>query len=284
MNEEIQQELERAGYISRTSLPKLARVIDRYVAGGQLERVLGGCYSTPEAATSFEVRVAVAREVCPNAVFVRDTAAKLSWWPELAVDAVQFADPTSARAQKGFSVERRAVPAELKAWNGEHFLSDPALTVLDLTDTLGGEAIDQALRRGVVTLEDLHDALAVTGRRRGNKERARLLAESRAEPWSELEREAHVLLRQIHLPEWVANHPVEIEGKLYFVDLAIPELAIAAEVDGWQHHKSHEAFISDRIKWNELALAGWTVLHFTATTLKDLAAQMKAAVAMRKAR
>lgn len=38
--------------------------------------------------------------------------------------------------------------------------------------------------------------------------------------------------------------PWEIEGELYFLDLAVPELKLAAEIDGWEHHKSFESFVA----------------------------------------
>jgi very-short-patch-repair endonuclease len=38
---------------------------------------------------------------------------------------------------------------------------------------------------------------------------------------------------------------------------------VAIEVDGFEHHATRAGFIGDRVRGNELALLGWTVLHFT---------------------
>lgn len=282
MNPDIAHVLSHDLILTLSEHPKLRRAVEHYASTKKLVRVLGNSYAHTDAAGSLEVRVAAARATYPNCVFTRETAARLSWWPELAVQDVQLTVDRS-RPMKGFAFERRVVPAELRTWDKPHFLTNPALTVLDLSDTRGGEAIDEALRRGVVTLEDLHEALALTAGRRGNRERARLLAESRHEPWSELERQAHVLLRQARFPEWVANHPVELRGKNYCIDLAVPGMKLAAEVDGWKHHKTFESFVSDRKKWNELALDKWLLLHFTANTMGELASQMRQAYEMRKA-
>lgn len=157
--------LEEHGYLSLSEHPELKKAVEWQVARGNLVRVLGNCYTDAHAADSLEVRVTAARLTYPNAVFLRETAARLSWWPE-------------------------------------------PLTVLDLTDVLGGAVIDEALRRSAVTLDDLHHALECTRGRRGNKERARLVAESRDEPWSEL----------------------EIRGRRYCLDLAVPEMKLVAEV------------------------------------------------------
>lgn len=282
MNDNIALALAEHGYISLSAHPQLKKAVEHQTSSGRLVRLLGNCYAPKAAADSFEAKVAAARQTYPNCVFVRETAAKLSWWPELEARNVQLALERTV-PRKGFVFERRGIPAELKVWDGEHYATNPALTVLDLCDTLGGAVIDEALRRGAVTLEDLHDALAWTRGRRGNRERARLVAESRDEPWSELERQAHVLLRQSRFPGWVANHPVEIRGKRYCIDLAVPELKVAAEVDGWAHHKTFQSFVSDRRKWNDLTLDKWLLLHFTANSIDDLVPQMREARGIREA-
>ena len=47
------------------------------------------------------------------------------------------------------------------------------------------------------------------------------------------------------------------------VDFAFPEIRLAIEVDGYEHHASLHAFQHDRARQNELVAAGWTVLRFT---------------------
>lgn len=275
MNPEIISILQAETVISPRSHPRLASSIRYLAEKGDLKHVLGGHYSTKEMAETFEVRLAAARAVHPNGVFVRETAARLTWWDTLNLSPVQMA--TSRRHPvKGFAFERRSIPEELRVWDGTaHFISDPALTVLDLTDSLGPSVISDALRRGTTTVEGLNRALELTRCRPGNQRRAQMIREARDEPWSELEREAHVMLRKAHFPGWVANHPVIIAGKLYFIDLAVPDLNLAVEVDGWVAHKSYEVFVSDRIKWNALTRSGWTVLHFTAVTMEDLVPEMQ---------
>ena len=91
------------------------------------------------------------------------------------------------------------------------------------------------------------------------------------------------MLRRSRFPGWVANHPVEIRGRRYYLDLAVPDLKLAAEIDGWEHHKTLQSFIADREKWNDLALDGWLLLHFTARSLEDLVPQLRQAYAIREA-
>src|SRR2546430_704737 len=49
------------------------------------------------------------------------------------------------------------------------------------------------------------------------------------------------------------------------VDLAYPELKLAIEIDGWEHHRTRSAFDDDRVRANDLVVAGWNVLRFTST-------------------
>ena len=56
---------------------------------------------------------------------------------------------------------------------------------------------------------------------------------------------------------------VTADGTDRFIDFAYPDLMLAIEVDGFEHHATVKGFVDDRVRGNELALLGWTVLHFT---------------------
>lgn len=56
-----------------------------------------------------------------------------------------------------------------------------------------------------------------------------------------------------------------IPKRRFSLDIAIPSLKIAIEVDGWQYHgKYKESHTKDRERQNLLTLAGWRVLRYTA--------------------
>lgn len=56
-----------------------------------------------------------------------------------------------------------------------------------------------------------------------------------------------------------------VPGRRFRLDMAIADLKIAIEVDGWQYHGKHKAdFHRDREKRNLLAVEGWAVLAFSA--------------------
>ncbi|MHA6513539.1 DUF559 domain-containing protein [Tessaracoccus sp. Z1128] len=283
MHSDITTILTDDGIICPRQHPHLADRIDRAVKSGHLAPVLRGAYALPDWAPTVKARVAAISALHPNATFVRETAAHLTWWPELQLEAVQVAGPRVRRAA-GFSFERRTVGTDLRDWDGDKFVTTPAQTVLDLTDSMGGAAIDEALRRRATTLEDLWTALRLGKDRAGNGDRARLLRESRDLPWSELERAAHIALRKAHITGWVTNHRVTVKDRDYLLDVAFPLLRLALEFDGWEFHRSLESFIADRARDVQLTLAGWTVLRFTHSALTTMPSSVSAMVKQLEAR
>lgn len=142
-------------------------------------------------------------------------------------------------------------------------LTSSALTALDLCRTRDGDGIDRALFRRATTLHHLQRALELTAGRRGNAQRARLLLDSRDEPWARSERLAHRLLRSNDIRGWRANLRVEIEGHVMFLDIGFDKLRLAIEIDGYEVHTGRGTFEHDRLRQNLLTNAGWHVLRFT---------------------
>lgn len=106
-------------------------------------------------------------------------------------------------------------------------------------------------------------APVATPGRNGNRERRKLLLDSRTEPWSVAERLSHQILMGAHITGWVANHPVSADGVRYWLDIAFLPIELALEIDGYEFHSGHEVFETDHVRHNALQLNGWTVLHFT---------------------
>ena len=142
-------------------------------------------------------------------------------------------------------------------------MASPALTAVDLSESLGGDPIDTVLRSRMARIGDLWRALDDHPGRRGNVARRRLLVESRDEPWSAAERLGHHLLHVNHVTGWKANHPVRIRGHRYYIDIAFVGARLAVEIDGRLHEEDRSIFERDRYRQNELVRAGWRVLRFT---------------------
>jgi very-short-patch-repair endonuclease len=165
--------------------------------------------------------------------------------------------------QPGYAFSRASIPPEL-VWSRQGLrLASPALTALDLCETLGGGAIDHALGTRSTTLALMHRALAIISSRAGNRVRRQLLLDSRDEPWSEAERQIHRLLRAARITGWQANQPVRLGGVTIYPDLCFRRLRLVIEIDGREFHSDPQVFESDRHRQNLLVLHGWRVLRVT---------------------
>jgi len=65
-----------------------------------------------------------------------------------------------------------------------------------------------------------------------------------------------------------------VPGRKYRIDIALPDIKLAIEVDGWEWHGKHKGdFTRDRARQNLLTENGWHILRFTAGQIrKDTAA------------
>jgi very-short-patch-repair endonuclease len=267
--QEIQRLLTTDGVIARREHPELDTTLRYLVRRGDLVRVLPGVYAAADQATSLTSRVRALNRFDPDAIFVGAVAARMSFWPDLRVDRIECAVRHSRARQPGFEFTRRNVPSELVVSRSGLRLTSPALTALDLCATVGGEAIDQALRTRATTLNHLQRAMELTVARVGNRTRRQLLLDSRAEPWSEAERSIHRLLRAAGITGWEANKPVVLRDLTFYVDLIFRKLKLVIEIDGRLYHTGAEVFETDRRRQNLLVLDGWCVLRFTWTMIEE---------------
>ncbi len=256
------------GALSRRQHPELAGAIDYALRNGRIRAVLPGVY-VPAEEGGLEVDLLAATLWHPEASFVGAAAARLTFWPELRLDRIELASPTSRGERRGrFVLRQRRIPPDLIRQVANVTVTTPALTALDLCDSHGGDGIDTVLRTRATTVNAMWEVLASCPGRRGNRERRALLLDSRAEPWSAAERLQHRLLRAAKITGWIANHPVRIGKRLYFLDVGFPRQLVAIEIDGRSAH-GVSRFEADRWRQNDLILAGWTVLRFTWSMLVD---------------
>lgn len=128
-----------------------------------------------------------------------------------------------------------------------------------------GEMLDDARRRGLVSLGDLGrrvDALGASGRD-GIGVMRRLLIERDAPPASVFERRLKRVLDAAGLPHPATSWKVQVGTESFELDFAYPDLRLGIEADSAAFHLDLAAFHRDRHKQNALVLAGWTMLRFT---------------------
>lgn len=266
---EIDRILRAEGVLVRSRHPQVAGIMRPLVQQGALVRVLPGVYSAAAQSTDVRTRIVALMAHDPDAVLTEAAAASVSFWPPLSVGAVTCAVRCRRVPQPGYRFVRRTIPPELVVERAGLRYTAPALTALDLCDSVGGDAIDRVLRVRQATLGQLHRAMELTAARVGNPARRRLLLDSRDEPWSAAERLLHRLLRSAGITGWAANQAVLVDGATYYPDAVFRRLRLIIEVDGRKFHSEADVFESDRWRQNLLILDGWCVLRFTWRMLEE---------------
>ncbi|MCW2810802.1 MAG: hypothetical protein JWP61_1260 [Friedmanniella sp.] len=268
-SDEVRSLLALGGVLSSRDRPDLAGSLEWLARAGEVVAVLPGVYAPTAVSDHLAIRLRAVRVWAPEAVLVGPAAAAVTFWPGLEVPVVAAALRSRRRRQPGFSFTRRTLPPELVGSVGGLRVTVPALTALDLCDSMGGAGIDAVLRTRSATLTGLTEALRLTADRPGNRVRRALLHDSRDEPWSEAERRAHRLLRGAGIGGWQANLAVTTPAGTYYLDVGFRAERVALEIDGRRHHSDPAAFERDRRRQNLLVLAGWRVLRFTWAMLVD---------------
>ncbi len=263
--------------VARRDHPELQQSLKALLAGREVESVLPGVYALPDHRQLPEVRVLALRRYDPDAIVMGRAAARLSFWPGLEVTAVEAVVRHDRAQQPGFRFVRRNLTPELWTDVDGQRLTVPALTALDLCADLGGDGIDEVLRRGAATMADLHAAMALIRKQPGNQLRRRLLRESSGEPWSAAERLLHRLLREAGITGWRGNVELSIGTSSYVVDILFRAERLVIEVDG-RHFHGEARFESDRWRQNALVLDGWRVLRFTWAMLERYPDRVVAAI------
>jgi hypothetical protein len=134
-------------------------------------------------------------------------------------------------------------------------------------------AIDNALRRDLVTLGDLRDVLQRLGRsgRNGAGVLRSILEErgDRAPTDSEMETLLLDVLRRNGLPVPELQFVV-IDGGGFIgtVDAAYPDAKVAIEYESYEHHIGRIPLVRDSARRNQLIAAGWIVITATAVDLQ----------------
>lgn len=144
-------------------------------------------------------------------------------------------------------------------------VTTPARTLLDLGECLTVRELEQslatALRRGLVTMDQMRDMVGRHPKHRGGAP-LRLLIESEAEPAftrSEAEERLLQLTRDAGLPRPELNARI-MEHE---VDFLWRRQRAVAEVDGYAYHSSRGSFAADRRRDAELTAAGYRIVRFT---------------------
>lgn len=191
-----------------------------------------------------------------------------------ATDAVHVIAPPGADLgpRGGLRVHAaRLEPAEVTDLGGLP-ITEPARIAWDIaawSDVVAAvSVIDSLLGHGLVGRADLDRLVEVRRGQRGWRRAAQAFALADGLAQSPPESQLRVRLTLAGLPRAVAQHAVPLpSGITVHPDLAWPEFKVAVEYDG-QWHADAEQLHRDRRRLNQLAAAGWIVLHVTSQRLR----------------
>ena len=244
---------------------------------GHLERFRPGVFVVAGSPRSYEQAVlAAVLAAGSHAVASHATAAILWELPFVEALALELTTPRPHWARMPGVRAHRTV-AFLRCEHTVHRripVTSVARTLVDLSGSLSvpqlGRMTDRALREGKLHLDDLRKCNAGLPPAPGRRP-MRIAAVLRRrlagyEPGdSDLEVRFARAMVAGGLPEPVQQHRVVAGTRRCRIDLAYPELKLAIEIDGWEHHRTRSAFDNDRARANDLVIAGWNVLRFTST-------------------
>ncbi|HET7510402.1 MAG TPA: type IV toxin-antitoxin system AbiEi family antitoxin domain-containing protein [Solirubrobacterales bacterium] len=247
--------------------------IARAHEAGRLQRVHMGVYAIGHTALSDRARATAALLVFPGTAVLSHGSAAWLWG--LVPTAPREAEVTvAARGNRrhGLRVHRVwSLPDDERTIYEGLPVTSVARTLVDLAGTSSGRGlsrvVDRARRRSKLDLAAVDRAL---GRRSGSFGRERLQDVLRLyrQPVFDRARSELLFLDAIHdadLPAPRMNTWVESCE----IDAYWETERFAVEVDGWESHGSREAFESDRLRQEDLKLAGIDSIRITARRIEQ---------------
>ena len=146
--------------------------------------------------------------------------------------------------------------------------TDRVRTAIDcllwLPEESGRALMVDALRRRMLTVDEVRRGLRAMGQRHGLTRAWNVLGDVGAGAYSEGEVRLHRELRKAGLRGWKANVAIyDAEGLVGVVDVLFDHARLVIEFDGRAFHSDDESFQLDRTRQNRLVRAGYSVLRFT---------------------
>jgi REase_MTES_1575 len=246
--------------------------IRRRLCAGEWVRCHSSIYRLAGAPRLWEQRL-VAACLAGNGVASHRAAAALLRLDGFSPGVVEISTRRRLTAT-GVVVHRvGSLPPEDIARQGAVTATTAARTLVDLCSVAAPKrvelALEDALRRGLLTVPSLSQALERIGRqgRRGVGGLAGLL-EDRSPATKPAESALEIrlirLLLGAGLPAPQLQYPVHKGDHLVArIDLAYPPARLAIEADSYRWHSGRAAWQRDLSRQNALVLRGWTVLRFT---------------------
>jgi very-short-patch-repair endonuclease len=147
-------------------------------------------------------------------------------------------------------------------------------TLLDIAAQVPEHHLERALAQSErLQLYDhraIEDVIKRSNGHRGTRRLADAIDAGPAWTRGELEARMRSFVRKHRLPHAVFNDVLDAPDHPQLeVDVYFPAHGLVVETDGWESHRTRQAFESDRAKDAALVAAGYTVMRFTWRQLRD---------------
>ena len=229
-------------------------------------------YLVAGAPVTWMTRLAAARAwLGPVATFSHRTAGallRLEGVPEGFVEAVSHAGRRS-----DFMIVHRLSPRDVpRTLHVDGFrITNAERTVFDLFSVLPSRtvdlALDDALRRGLTTVDRLWDLYGTLGRpgRNGSRSFKRSVLRRDASDGklaSQMEAMLWAILHRVPPPKATPQFPVSVNGRGFYLDFAYPAVKLGIEAHSIKWHLGHEKAKRDLERDRLLTGDGWTLLYY----------------------
>ncbi len=245
--------------------------IARAVGSGRLHRVHRSVYAVGHTHLSLRAHCLAAVLACgPNALLSHASAAWLWGISNRSPAPIEVTGPVRRRPRLPVRLHHSQIliPADCAVLDGIPVTAVPR-TLLDLAAAVPNarleHAIDRSEQLGLFDLAAVEPLLARAGGHHGVGRQRCALGIYRPPDFvrSELERRFLALVRKAKLPRPSANF--NLAG--FELDVYWPEERFVVELDVYETHGTHAAFESDRLRQEELKLAGIEMVRVTGPRL-----------------
>jgi hypothetical protein len=259
--------------------------ITRMIGARRLHPLYRGVYAVGHRAVSFRGKLLAAVYACGDGAVLSHYDAAWLWGLWRGTGGRHFHVTVAGTGRRGrgpirLHCVRELHPDDVAVVDGIPVTS-VARTLLDMADVLSlnplRRVFEEAERLRLFDLRRMEAACARGNGRRGvGRARAALAAAHPDPPWtrSEIEAEFFDFCLAEGIPEpsvnvWVAGQEVDMAW------LDRPTVVVA-EIDGYEYHRTREAFERDRERMAKLTVARIPVLHVTQRRLTSKRQELKA--------
>jgi very-short-patch-repair endonuclease len=254
------------------------KVLRRMVDRGALREPLRGVFVDSARTDSVLLRVrSAARVIPPGSVICDRTALWIHGAAIVGPDGRHQAPPIDVfRLAGGTRVRRPQCQGGTRTLDRDDVMeldgvlvTTPLRTALDLGRLAGRDdafaALDALMRAGRFTVADLSDQLPRFRGARGVRQLRQLVPWADPNAESPAESLTRLRLYDDGLPAPAVQYEVRnvLGAVIYRLDLAYPELKLAVEYDGQEHHTSSDDRAHDRLRRDYLRRLGWTIVVLT---------------------